>query len=127
VHPAAAPAQSFVDGEVLNQTLGVIVFPPRYRLVTRVLAVEFDQQPGEFAPHRASSEELWEYRQIDEPIGVPGCPIRIISVGDGEHNVVRLSRLVEELADRLNRVLCVLRHATSVRPFHAEQRLVRGD
>lgn len=81
--------------------------PPAFAGLCREILVELDEQIDEFAAHRRSTKQCGQLGQIDEPVRIPGCPIRIISVDDAVHTVVRLCSLGQKLANPgLGVVLC---------------------
>ena len=75
---AYAPAAS-VGLEVRREPRGVPVLPALLRSFRRVLAVELDEGVDEVAANGRGPEQLG---QIQEPFGVPGRPVRVLSVAD---------------------------------------------
>ena len=97
--PAAADglAASFgLCGKPLHDPFCVPLRPTKRGVQPRVLLVERDKQPHELAPNRPCSQNLGEFRQADEPVGVPRCPIWIVAVDYPVHEVVDFARLVKE-------------------------------
>ncbi len=58
--------------------------------------VELHERVDEMASHGLRLENLGELRELEEPVGVPGGPVRIVSVRDPIDHVVGLSRLVQK-------------------------------
>jgi len=54
----------------------------------------------EVAAHGLHAQQLRKLGEVQQPVGVPGGPVRVISVGDPVDDVVRLGRFVEELGER---------------------------
>jgi len=61
----------------------------------------------EVAAHRLRCELAGKLGESQQPVGVPGGPVRVVPVDDPVDEVVRLGGLVEEVGDPA--------HATSIR------------
>ena len=53
----------------------------------------------EVAAHRLRAEQIGELGEVQQPVRVPGGPVRIVAVHDAVDDVVGLPRLMEELRD----------------------------
>jgi len=93
--------------EVSADPLRVPLRPGSRRLRLGVLLVKRDEQPYQLAPHRRRSKDLWQLRQIYQPIPVPGGPVWIVTVDDAIDRVVRLARLMKQAGDARR---CVVIH-----------------
>jgi hypothetical protein len=71
----------------------------------RVLLIERDKKPHQFAPNRSGSENLRKLGKIAQPVGVPRRPIRIITIDDPIHKMVRLARLVKKAGNTVKAVV----------------------
>ena len=58
--------------------------------------VEVHERVDQMAPHGSCAESVGKLREVEEPVGIPGGPIRIVSVRDPIHDVVGLGRLVQK-------------------------------
>src|SRR5437867_3083610 len=90
-------------GELPDQFAGVVVLPSLVRLALHVFVVQPDQEIRELAPDRLGPEHLGQVGQVHQPVRVPRGPVLVGAVGDPEHRVVGLSRLVQQLAEPLLR------------------------
>lgn len=98
-HDATAGAATTLPrifGQSLTDSLCVPLRPSFARASPCVLLVERYEEPHELAPDRRASQQLRQLRQVDKPVGVPGCPVRVVPVDDPIHDVVRLARLMKE-------------------------------
>ena len=90
--------------------------PPAFAGLCREILVEPDEQVDEFAAHRRSTKQCWQLGQIDKPVRVPGCPIRIIAVHDAVDTVVRLRSLCQKLPNPGFGVVHLLRANHNIKP-----------
>lgn len=67
--------------------------------------VELHERMDEMASHRSDAENLGKLREVEEPVGVPRGPVRIVSVRDPVDHVVGLSRLVEEVRNATSAIV----------------------
>lgn len=65
--------------------------------------VEFHERVDEIAAHRSRAENLGKLGEVQQPVGVPGGPVRIVSVRDPVDHVVGLSRLIQEIRNSVTR------------------------
>jgi hypothetical protein len=82
--------------EVLDDALGVPLRPWHVRAHTRVLLVERDQEPHQLAAYRRRPQYLGQLGQLEQPLGVPRRPVRVVAVDDAIYDVMRLAGLVKE-------------------------------
>ena len=67
--------------------------------------VKLHERVDEIASHRSCAENLGELRQVEQPVGVPGGPVRIVSVRDPVDHVVSLSRLMQEIRNSVSGIV----------------------
>lgn len=67
--------------------------------------VELHERVDEMASHRSYAENLGKLREVEQPVGVPGGPVRIVSVRDPVDHVVGLGRLVQESRNTTSAIL----------------------
>jgi len=67
--------------------------------------VKLHERVDEIASHRPCAENLGELRQVEQPVGVPGGPVRIVSVRDPVDHVVSLSRLMQEIRNSASAIV----------------------
>jgi hypothetical protein len=65
--------------------------------------VELHERVDEIPSHRPCAENLGELREVEQPVGVPGGPVRIVPVRDPVDHVVGLSRLIQEIRNSVTR------------------------
>ena len=53
------------------------------------------------APDGPPSEQIGQFREIQQPFGIPRRPVRVVAVDDSIDDVMRLGRLVQEARGRL--------------------------
>ena len=58
-------------------------------------AVELDERVHQVTSHRSQLEDLRKFREVEEPIRVPGRPVRIVAIRDAKDRVMGLSSLVK--------------------------------
>src|SRR5260370_6699390 len=83
---------------------GVVAFPGFAGGLGRVLLVEAHEQIDQLAAYGPGTHQIRKFRQIDEPLRVPGGPVVVGPVDDPEDTVVSLARLVQQGADLLQHV-----------------------
>ena len=81
---------------MFEQPLGIPVRPWRARARCRIFLIERHKKPHQLAPNGGGSENLRKLGQIAQPVGVPRSPIRIVTVDDPIHKMVRLAGLVKK-------------------------------
>src|SRR6516162_7015132 len=100
----------------MAQDLACVVGLPGFAWsLGRELLVEADEQVDQFASHGPGTQQVWQLRQVDEPLRVPGSPVVVGSIDDPENAMVGLARLMQQGADLLQ---CV-RHLISPSPLSA--------
>src|SRR5213082_2554468 len=67
--------------------------------------VELDQGVDQLAANRGGAQLRRQLGEMDQPVRVPGSPVRILAVDDAIHPMVRLTRLFEQGADRRDPVV----------------------
>src|SRR5580704_6208499 len=89
----------------MTQDLACIVGLPRFAgSLGRVLLVQADEQVDQLAAHRPGAQQVRQLGQVDEPRRVPGGPVIVGSVDDPVYTMVGLARLMQQVADLLQRV-----------------------
>lgn len=91
--------------EVIHHARCIPLRPRRLWVGVRVLPIELDQKPHQLTAYRCGPEDLWQLGQLQEPVGVPRSPIRIVAVDDPVDEVVRLPRFVQEGRDACRTVI----------------------
>src|SRR2546421_9492399 len=84
-----------------DDPLRVPLRPQLVKAGLRELLVERHQQPHQLAPDGAVAEDVGKLGEGDQPVRVPGRPVRIIAIDDPVDPVVRLPRLVKQRGDSL--------------------------
>src|SRR5215467_14583305 len=84
--------------EVIGELTGVEVLPGLAGPIGGELLVEADQHVDKLTPDGRLAEQLREFRQGDEPVGIPRGPVRIGTVDDPVDAVMGLSGFAQELA-----------------------------
>src|SRR5581483_4487579 len=92
--------------ELLDERVRVDVLPAAVLRSGDVCAVELDERVDEMAADGGSPEQLRQLGVREEPVRIPGRPVRIVAVGDPIDEMVGLCRLVQEIRDA-----CGFRHA----------------
>jgi len=90
--------------EVGENPFRVPLRPREVRARRRVVLVERHEKPDQLAANRFVSEDLRQLGEVQQPVGVPGGPIRIIAVNDAIDEMVRLAGLVEQRRDTIGLV-----------------------
>ena len=88
-----------IYSEPLNDPVGVPLRPGKLWAGVGVLPVEAYEQPHELAADRLGPENLRQFGEVDEPVGIPRRPIRVIAVDDPIHEMMGLAGLVKERCD----------------------------
>ena len=79
--PAKGSAQPRTSNrKVLDESCRVPGLPLLARSLRRMAPVELHERVDEIASHRSCAENLGELREVEQPVGVPGDPVRIVSV-----------------------------------------------
>jgi hypothetical protein len=86
-----------------REAVGVPVLPPLGGGRLDVLAVELDECVHELAAHRLHPELVRKLRQLEQPVRVPGRPVRVVAFDDSVDDVMRLGGLVQQLGDAVHR------------------------
>jgi hypothetical protein len=95
----ACKGQASAWTEVADQLASVVVLPAQVRSAVGGLHDQAHKKLGQFDSEHLGAEQLRQLGERDEPLRVPGRPVVIGPVGDPEHLVVSLGRLMEELSD----------------------------
>lgn len=67
--------------------------------------VELHERVDEMASHRSYAEDLGKLGELEQPVGVPGGPIGIVSVRDPVDHVVGLRGLVEDACNATSAIV----------------------
>jgi hypothetical protein len=98
---------------MLDESCRVPGLPRLVRSLRRMAPVELHERLDEMASHRSYAEDLGKLRELEEPVGVPGGPVGIVSVRDPVDHVVGLGGLVEEVCNATSAM--VVGHGLKVR------------
>src|SRR6185312_9300985 len=79
----------------------VVAHPGLAGSLGRELPVETDEQVDQLAAHGPDAEQVRQFREVDEPLRIPRCPVIVDPVDDPEDLVVSLARLMQQAADLL--------------------------
>ena len=95
----------------MPQNLACVVHLPGFAgRLGRELPVEADEQVDQLTANGLGAQQLRQFRQVDEPLRLPGSPVIVGSVDDTEHTMVGLARLMQQPADRLQSVRHLVPH-----------------
>jgi hypothetical protein len=64
----SAKAGAWLRRKVLDEPLGVPVLPSYFASLTGVVTIELDEEPGQFATNRRTTQDLGKLRKLQEPI-----------------------------------------------------------
>jgi hypothetical protein len=94
---------------MLEEPAGVEALPWLGRLGLVEVSIKLDQHVDELASHRRTLQDFGKFREPDQPVRVPGGPVRILAVDYPIDSVMRLASLVEECGDLADPVGCLRR------------------
>lgn len=81
---------------MLEDACRVPLRPWHIRARCRVLLVQRDQHPHELTSYRSGSQYLWQLGKVEQLLGIPRRPVRIVTVDDAVHEMMRLAGLVKK-------------------------------
>jgi len=64
--------------EVFTDSAGVVLLPRLGQAPVGVLLVQQDEQVHQLAADRFRGQQLRQFRQLNQPVGIPGRPVRVL-------------------------------------------------
>src|SRR5215469_5320792 len=83
---------------MIKDALSVVGLPGLAGVPSGVLLVEADEEVGQLTADRLAVQQLGQIGEIDQPVGIPTCPVVIGAIHDPEDEMMSLGCFMQEAA-----------------------------